>query len=391
MVSSEGHSKEKKTVALSSVAASFFLTAGKLTVGLLTHSLGILSEAAHSGLDLFAALITYFAVRVSDKPADEEHQYGHAKIENFSALVEAFLLLVTCIWIIKEAIQRLVFNSVPVEVNVWSFGVLIFSIVVDYSRSRALARVAKKTKSQALEADALHFSSDILSSLVVLIGLGFAKFGITYADSIAALAVAVIVISATWRLAKKTVDALLDRAPTGLDELVIKEVMQIPGIIGVHRIRLRQSGGTIQGDLHVVISKDKSFVDGHKIATEVEEKLSKHGADIVVHFEPPEDLDETEDSIKSTNATIARIMRGKNKIIKEYHELQIYHDQNGTNVSMHVVMPRKSSLQAASQYCEKLRKEIAKEIKEANVFFQIEPCDGSCNKCDGQCDDKVKE
>lgn len=391
MANPEANSKEKKRVAFSSVVASLFLTAGKLFVGFLTGSLGIISEAAHSALDLFAALLTFFAVRVSDKPADKEHQYGHAKIENFSALIEAFLLLITCIWIIKEAVGRLFFNELPVEINVWSFAVLIFSMLIDYSRSRALSRVAKKTNSQALEADALHFSSDIFSSLVVLIGLVFTKFGITYADSLAALAVAVIVILATWRLALKTIDALLDKAPAGLDELVIREVMQIPGVIGVHKLRLRQSGGTVQGDLHVVLGKGISFVDGHKIATEVEKKLSKYGADIVVHFEPQEDLEETEDSIKAATDIIARIMNRKNRIIKDYHELQVNHDQNGINVSMHVVMPRTASIQEASEYCENLRHDIANEIKEANVFFHIEPCDGSCQNCEDKCDDKIGE
>jgi len=289
MAIAEEHIQEKKAVALSSVIASFFLTAGKLAVGLLTGSLGILSEAAHSGLDFAAALITYLAVRVSDKPADEEHHYGHAKVENFSALIESMLLLITCVWIIKEAVNRLFFREVALEVNIWSFAVLVVSIVVDFSRSRALARVAKKHNSQALEADALHFSSDILSSVVVLVGLVFAKFGITYADPLAALVVAVIVIVASWRLAKRTVDALLDKAPLGLSQSIADEVMAIPGVVGIHKVRLRQAGGRVHGDLHVVMKRDISFVDGHKISRIVEEKLAKHNSDIVVHFEPEDD------------------------------------------------------------------------------------------------------
>jgi cation diffusion facilitator family transporter len=170
--------REKRWVALSSVLAAVFLTTMKLVVGLMTGSLGILSEAVHSGLDLAAAAMTLFAVRVSGRPADREHTYGHGKVENLSALFEAVLLLVTCVWIIYEAIQRLFFKHVVVEASIWAFLIMGISIVVDFSRSRALARVAKKYDSQALEADALHFSTDIWSSSVVIVGpIGLAWSG----------------------------------------------------------------------------------------------------------------------------------------------------------------------------------------------------------------------
>ena len=162
--------REKRLVALSSVLAAIFLTSMKIVVGLLTHSLGILSEAAHSGLDLIAAAVTLFAVRLSDRPPDREHPYGHGKIENLSALVETLLLLATCVWIIYEAIDRLFFKSVHVEASIWSFIVMGTSIGIDVTRSRALMRTAKKHNSQALEADALHFSTDVWSSSVVIAG-----------------------------------------------------------------------------------------------------------------------------------------------------------------------------------------------------------------------------
>ncbi|MEJ2556675.1 MAG: cation diffusion facilitator family transporter, partial [Anaerolineae bacterium] len=163
--------KEKRSAALSSVLAAVLLTGLKLVVGLLTGSLGILAEAAHSGLDLVAALVTFFAVRLSDRPPDKRHLYGYGKVENLSALVETLLLLVTCIWIIYEAIERLFFKSVEIEASFWAFGVMAVSIVVDISRSRILYRAARKHNSQALEADALHFSTDIWSSSVVIVGL----------------------------------------------------------------------------------------------------------------------------------------------------------------------------------------------------------------------------
>ncbi len=205
-------------MALSSIAAAFFITGLKVGVGLWTGSLGILSEAAHSGLDLLAAIITYLAVRFSARPADKTHLYGHGKIESFSALIETMLLLVTCAWIINEAVKRLIYQTTEIEVNFWSFFVIILSIVVDVSRSRALYRVARKYRSQALEADALHFSTDVWSSGVVLLGLILTLLKIPIADSLAALIVAIIVIYVSLELGKRTINELLDRAPSGLEE-----------------------------------------------------------------------------------------------------------------------------------------------------------------------------
>lgn len=369
---------EKTGVALTSVIASFLLTAGKLTVGILTGSLGILSEAAHSALDCGAALITYFAVRVSDKPADKDHHYGHAKVENFSALIEAILLFITCAWIIKEAVSRLFFKSESIEVTVWSFLVIIVSIIVDFSRSRALSRAAKKYKSQALEADALHFSSDILSSVVVLIGLIFTEFGIMYADPLAALVVALIVIIASWRLAKRTIDALLDTAPAGLDRQIADEVMEIPGVAGVHKVRLRQSGGNVQGDLHVVMERNISFVDGHKIATKVEESLAKHSSDIVVHFEPEDDWEEVNKTISETSEKVKKVLRGHQS---SFHELEVSHGPNGLLVSIHVILPKELSVMEARERCDFLENDIRNELAGVDVHLRIEPCDGLCSDC----------
>ena len=208
--------REKRLVAMSSVGVAVILTGGKLAVGLMTGSLGILSEAAHSGLDLVAAVVTFLAVRASSRPADSAHSYGHGKIENLSALFETLLLLGTCAWIIYEAIERLFFKEVAVEVSWWAFAVVLVSIALDYSRSRALLRVARKYQSQALEADALHFSTDIWSSGVVLAGLGLLLLAdhtgsawLRKADTVAALGVAGIVIWISYRLGRKTIADLL--------------------------------------------------------------------------------------------------------------------------------------------------------------------------------------
>ena len=218
---------EKRMAAGSSVFAAVGLTVFKLVVGLATGSLGILAEAAHSGLDLAAAVMTWFAVRVSSKPADHDHLYGHGKVENLSALFETLLLLVTCGWIILEASHRLVEHRVSVEVTAWSFLVMTTSMVVDYSRSRVLYRAAKKYHSQALEADALHFSTDIWSSAVVILGLLSVLlserfrglYGLRYADSVAAIAVAAIVMVVIVRLGNRSVLALLDTAPAGMERM----------------------------------------------------------------------------------------------------------------------------------------------------------------------------
>jgi cation diffusion facilitator family transporter len=288
--------KDKRSAALSSVFAAIGLTTFKLIVGLLTNSLGILAEAAHSGLDLVAAAMTFFAVQVSDKPADMEHPFGHGKIENLSALFETLLLLVTSGWIIYEAIQRLFFVSVKVEASIWSFIVMGTSIVIDYTRSRILYKAARKYKSQALEADALHFSTDIWSSSVViigLIGLTLARYipGLDWmhkADSIAALIVAIIVIYISGELGWRTISALLDTAPRGLADKVEKVAAAVPGVVDAHAIRIRPSGAHTFIDMHITMDGTCTLNEAHA-ATEVIEKAIHaiiSPADITVHVEP---------------------------------------------------------------------------------------------------------
>src|ERR1700716_529068 len=220
LYSPESMRAEKRTAAGNSVFAAVVITGLKIAVGLSTGSLGILSEAAHSGLDLIAALITFFSVGVSDKPADADHQYGHGKVENFSAFVETGLLLVTCVWVVYEAVLRLFYRHVDIEPSLAAFAVMLFSMAVDWWRSRSLGRIAAKYDSQALQADALHFSTDIWSSGVVAIGLALVllgrKFQIPWlidACPVSALFVAGVIVFVSTRLARKTIDALLDTAP----------------------------------------------------------------------------------------------------------------------------------------------------------------------------------
>lgn len=289
--------KDKRSAAFSSVVAAVGLTTFKIIVGSLTNSLGILAEAAHSGLDLVAALMTYFAVRISDKPADQEHPFGHGKIENLSALFETVLLLATSGWIIYEAIQRLFFhpNIIP-ETSIWSFIVMGGSIVVDYTRSRILYKAARKYKSQALEADALHFSTDIWSSAVVIVGLVALTianrfsglFWMHKADSIAALVVALIVIYVSAELGYRTISSLLDTAPKGLAEKVEKVAASVNGVVNAHAIRIRPSGAHTFIDMHITMDGNCTLNEAHA-ATEVIEKAIHaiiSPADITVHVEP---------------------------------------------------------------------------------------------------------
>jgi cation diffusion facilitator family transporter len=288
MDSKETAFRNKNRIALSSVIAAVFLTSFKFVVGFLTGSLGILSEALHSALDLVAAVITLFAVRIADRPADKEHNYGHGKVENLSALIETFLLLVTCFWIIYESINRLI-NKHPIEVNIFSYLVIITSIVIDISRSRALYKVAKKYNSQALEADALHFSTDIWSSLVVLFGLiAYDLFGYIYADAIAALIVALIVLSISFRLGKRAFDVLIDRAPSDLTDEINQVIFKIPGVLDFHDVRVREGGAYKFVELNIHVKKDLSIEDAHAISENVEDEISKTipNCKVTVHIEP---------------------------------------------------------------------------------------------------------
>jgi cation diffusion facilitator family transporter len=282
--------KEKNRVAGFSVIAALFLTGFKLIIGLLTGSLGLLSEALHSGLDLIAAVITLFSVRVSDKPADQDHNWGHGKIENMSAFIETILLFITCIWIIYEAVNRLITGKTEIEVMVWSYIVVISSILIDVTRSRALSGVAKRYNSQALEADALHFSTDIWSSAVVLLGLICAQFGFHFADSVAALIVAMIVLSVSYKLGKKSIDVLLDKTPMATYSTIEKILKNIPEITNYHDVRIRTAGADTFVEINIHVHSDLTIHDAHNISHKVEDEIKKNiiRCTVHIHAEPEE-------------------------------------------------------------------------------------------------------
>ncbi len=287
---------EKSLAALSSVGAAVFLTSLKVVVGLVSGSLGILAEAAHSGLDLAAAVVTLIAVRAASKPADRGHAYGHGKVENLSALVETLLLLATCTWIIIKSFQRLASGRVEVDASIWTFAVMAVSIVVDFSRSRMLYRVAAKHRSQALEADALHFSTDIWSSGVVILGLLGVRVAQAYpelsflgeADAVAALVVAGIVVFVSGQLGLRTIQGLLDASPAGAAEKIKKRVEELDGVFDCHAVRVRHSGPHYFVDLHVTMDGDLPLHTAHDLTERVEQVVNEilPDADVTVHPEP---------------------------------------------------------------------------------------------------------
>ena len=282
-------SSEKQSVALVSMGASALLAAAKFLAALFTGSLGILSEAIHSLIDFGATIVTYFAIRVSDRPADDEHHYGHAKVESIAALVETGLLFLTTAWICWEAIRRLLGEGGhEVDVTWWAVAIIAGSIIIDFNRARALKRVAEKTSSEALEADALHFSSDMWSSLVVLLGLGAVWLGVPAAVSIAALVVSVFIAHAGWQLGARTLNTLLDAAPAGATEIVRGLVNDVHGVLALKSIRLRPAGATMFTSIVVEVARTMPIDDIVKtkdaITAAVQERFPN--ADITVTANP---------------------------------------------------------------------------------------------------------
>jgi cation diffusion facilitator family transporter len=357
--------REKKRAAASSVLAALGLTGMKLVVGLLSGSLGILAEAAHSGLDLVAAVITLVAVSVSDRPADEAHPYGHGKIENFSALVETVLLFITCAWIVYEAVRRIFFREVHVEPSLWAFLVILVSIFVDISRSRMLMRAAKKHDSQALEADALHFSTDVWSSAVVLGGLALVLIGqklvpgraafLGRADAVAALGVALIVLFVSYRLGKRTIDVLLDSAPDGLKEKIVAAADEVEGVINPGQVRMRRSGARVFIDMTIEVDRNLSFERTHAIAEGVEAKIQAlvPGADVVIHTDPRE----TE---RENLARRIRAIAERNQI--PVHNISVHDDQGEIHVDLHLEVDDHLLLHQAHELASHVEKDLRADI-----------------------------
>lgn len=364
---------EKRTVAANSVYAAVAITGLKIVVGITTGSLGILSEAAHSGLDLVAAIITLFSVRVSDKPADADHQYGHGKVENFSAFIETGLLLLTCVWIVYEAIRRLFFHEGHVEPSIAAFAVMGFSIVVDAWRSRRLKAIAIKYDSQALAADALHFSTDIWSSSVVILGLALVYVGdrsgiawLKSADPIAALVVAVIVVYVSSRLARQTVDALLDAAPAGVRANIIDEVTNVEGVLEVDRVRIRRAGNHYFADVGIGMNRNVTFQAAEQVGERVSEAVRRllPEADVVVHTAP---------RARGEENIFDRIRAVATRSNMNVHDISVQDLRGRLHVEQHLELDERLSLKEAHDQVTVLEAEIKRELPEiSSILTHIE-------------------
>ena len=286
--------REKKRAALLSVGSALLLVSLKTFLVVTTGSLGVLSEALHSGLDLIAAIITFLSVRLADEPADERHPYGHGKFENFSAFVETGLLALTALYIVYEAFERLFFRSVHIQPSGTAILVLLAALAIDLTRARALRRVAQKYSSEALEADALHFSTDVWSTIVVIAGIGLVWAGevwnmpwLIYADALAGLAVAAVILWVGTQLGRRTLDALLDAAPEGLQQEIARAVARMDGVLDVDRVRVRRAGNRHFVDATVSVARTASLEQVHTLSDAIEKRIGEIvPADVMVHAEP---------------------------------------------------------------------------------------------------------
>ena len=360
---------EKRSVARNSVLAAVCITALKIVVGFATGSLGLISEAAHSGLDLIAAVITFFSVGVSDKPADADHQYGHGKVENFSAFIETGLLLVTCVWIVAEAMRRLFFHHVVIEPSIAAFTVLLLSMAVDFWRSRALGKTALRYDSQALEADALHFTTDIWSSGVVLVGLAlvwaghhFGIPGLRVADPVAALVVAGVIMYVSSRLARQTVDALLDAAPTGVRGRIVQEVEHVGGILDVGRVRVRRAGNRYFAEVQVALHRNATLQHSENMASSVVEAVQRvlPDADVTIRAIP---------RAVGSESIFDRIRAVSSRHNLSVHDVNVQ-DLNGKlHVEQHLELDERLSLKNAHDFVSVLEGEIRSEVPEIDSIL----------------------
>ncbi|HZP17979.1 MAG TPA: cation-efflux pump, partial [Terriglobales bacterium] len=370
---SEAMRAEKRSVAAGSVLAAIGITLLKIVVGVTTGSLGILSEAAHSGLDLVAAVITLFSVRVSDKPADADHQYGHGKIENFSAFIETGLLLLTCAVIVYEAIKRLFFHHVQIEPTLAAFLVMFVSMAVDWWRSRALGRIAAKYDSQALQADALHFSTDIWSSAVVVLGLALVLIGrrlavpwLADSDPVAALFVAGVIVLVSLRLARKTIDALLDTAPPGARSKILAALGKVDGLLEVDRVRIRRAGNRYFADISVGLARNVTFQKSEQVAEEVTRTVHNilPNTDVVVHPVPrPASAENLFDRVRAV------AMRHNLNV----HDVSVQDLDGRLHVEQHLELDERMPLKKAHDRVSEMESEIRDEVPEiASILTHIE-------------------
>jgi cation diffusion facilitator family transporter len=365
----------KRSAAIFSVIAAGIVTLLKFVTGVLTGSLGMLSEAAHSSIDLIASAITLFSVQVADRPADEDHNYGHGKVESLSAFGETLIMLASCIWIVSEAVTRILFHHhLALQSSPWPFLVLLFSIGVDFTRSRTLGRIAREHRSDALAADSVHFATDMWASLAVMLGLAATFAGgrysiswLEYADPVAALVVAGVILSVSWRLARQTVDALLDATPTTdptsnhpltKDQLrnnLIHDLNAIPGVLSVDRLRTRRSGANYFADVTLGMPRNLTFQRSEQLTLAATDAVQRHlpGADVVVHTVPTASIAE------SVHDRVRAVAARRNLTI---HEITVQQVDGGLHVEQHLEVDERMPLRQAHELVTNLEAEIRREV-----------------------------
>jgi cation diffusion facilitator family transporter len=358
----------QRRTALMSVLAAVVLIAVKLATGLATHSLGLLSEALHSGTDLVAALLTFFAVGVAARPADEGHRYGHGKAEHLAALAEASILVLASVFVATRAIERLAGTShAHVDAAWYALLVVGVVIVIDASRTLVSWRAARALKSAALESNALHFFSDLLGSAAVLVGLLFVRSGYQHADSIAALFVAVLVLAAAARLMRSNVDVLMDRVPAEAEAAARAAIASIGPGVDLKRLRMREAGGRQFADVVIGVPPGAAVAQGHAAADSVEEAVQAAlpRSDVVVHVEPEESAGIRE----RAQAAALSVPR-----VREVHNVNVLAVEGRIEVSLHLKLPRDLPLEEAHELAEQVERAIRAAQPEIEaVQTHIEP------------------
>ena len=373
MVAPIEEARGKKRAALLSVGSATLLVSLKAFLVVRTGSLGVLSEALHSGLDLLAAIITFLSVRVSDQPADERHPYGHGKFENFSAFVETGLLVLTALYIIYEAFARLFFRTVHIQPSVMAIVVLLGALSIDLTRARALERAARKYSSEALEADALHFSTDVWSTTVVMVGIGLVWAGETwdlpwlvYADALAGLAVAAVILWVGSQLGRRTLDALLDAAPKGLQQEIALALERMTGVLDVVRVRVRRAGNRHFVDATVSVPRSASLEQVHTLTDAIEKRIGEIvPSDVMVHVEPRAPVGEH--LFEAIRALAQRMGLA-------IHEVRASQQDGRLFIELHLEVDENLSLREAHRQASELEDQI-RELRDGavDVNIHIEP------------------
>jgi cation diffusion facilitator family transporter len=359
----------QRRTALVSVGAACALIALKLAAGIPSGSLGLVSEALHSGTDLVAALLTFFAVGVSGRPADEQHQYGHGKAEHLAALFEASVLALVSVGVAGLAIARLAGRvEITVDPRWYTFVVVALVLTIDVARAVVSLRAARRFHSAALLSNALHFSSDFAGSLAVLAGLIAARAGWAAGDSVAALFVAALVLSAALRLMRRNVDVLMDRAPADAEEAARRAIAGIEPTVSLRRLRMRSAAGRHFADVVIAVSPGAAVGQGHAAADRVEEAIQRAlpETDVVVHVEPGEEDALTRELAQAAAMRIPRV--------REIHNISVLHVDGRTEVSLHLKLPGDLSLDEAHRVANEVEQAIEDALPEVDaVQTHLEP------------------